>query len=79
MIIHLNENVTDEKAVQLAAAASAIYYKKNGIHVLITGSGQKELPSELEAFTEAHFVMNSDIQLASKDYKNERSSRSAWD
>lgn len=71
MIIHLKENVTDEKAVELAATASAIYYKKNGIHVLITGSGQKELPTELEAFTEAHFVMSSDIQLASKDYKNE--------
>ncbi|MFT7035384.1 MAG: 3-deoxy-7-phosphoheptulonate synthase [Cyclobacteriaceae bacterium] len=71
MIIHLKENIADEKAVLLAAASSAIYYKKNGTHVLITGSGQKELPSELEAFAEAHFVMSSDIQLASKDYKNE--------
>lgn len=71
MIIHLKENVEDEKAIALAKEAAAIYYKKNGAYVLITGSGQKELPEALASYTEAHYVMGSDIQLASKTYRAE--------
>ncbi len=69
MIIHLKENTADDKAIALAEKASAIYYKKENQYVLITGSGQKELHPDLEAYTEAFFPMSSDIQLASKDYR----------
>ena len=71
MIIHLKENVSDDKAAQLAAIASAIYYKKNGINVLITGSSQQVINPELEEYTESHFAMSSDIQLASKNYRSD--------
>ena len=71
MIIHLKENVTDDKAIELAAKASAIYYKKDGFYVLITGSAQKKINPELEPYADAHFAMSSDIQLASKDYRTE--------
>ena len=71
MIIHLKESVSDDKAVELAAQASAIYYKKDGFYVLITASAQKEINPELEPYADAHFAMSSDIQLASKDYRSD--------
>ena len=71
MIIHLKESVSDQLAADLAEKASAIFYKKNNTHVLITGSGQKELPDGLKEHTETYFAMSSDIQLASKDYRSD--------
>ncbi|MEQ6119752.1 bifunctional 3-deoxy-7-phosphoheptulonate synthase/chorismate mutase [Reichenbachiella sp. MALMAid0571] len=71
MIIHLKENISDDKAIELAAKASAIYYKKDGFYVLITGSAQKEINPELEPYADEYFAMSSDIQLASKDYRPE--------
>ncbi|MFY0652984.1 MAG: bifunctional 3-deoxy-7-phosphoheptulonate synthase/chorismate mutase [Cyclobacteriaceae bacterium] len=71
MIIHLKQSVSDVQAAELAASASAIYYKKDGKHVLITGSAVKDLPDGLAEYADVHFAMSSDIQLASKDYRSE--------
>ena len=71
MIIHLKDTVSDSQAADLAQQASALFYKKNGHYILISGSGKKELSSELEPYVDEHFVMSSDIQLASKEYQAE--------
>jgi 3-deoxy-7-phosphoheptulonate synthase len=71
MIIHLKETVNSEEAAQLAERARAEYFSRNGRAVLITSSGMKELPDFLQDASEEHFVMTSDIQLASRTYRSE--------
>ena len=68
MIIQLKKSVSNEQAKQLAAAVNAFHiYNKN--HVLITGSGTKELPALLEGVSDKYWVFPNDMQLASKVYQ----------
>ncbi|MGD1895037.1 MAG: 3-deoxy-7-phosphoheptulonate synthase [Cyclobacteriaceae bacterium] len=71
MIIHLNKSVGFEEATQLAERAKAQYFSRNGQVVLVTSSGVKELPEFLREQTDEHFVMASDIQLASRTYQSQ--------
>ncbi|MEK6476679.1 3-deoxy-7-phosphoheptulonate synthase [Catalinimonas sp. 4WD22] len=71
MIIHLKKNIEEIEAVKLAEQTKAAYYKKNGQYILITSSSDKQLPQALEAVADEYFVMSSDIQLASKQYKKQ--------
>jgi len=73
MIIQLKKSVSSEQAKQLAAAVNAFHiYNEN--HVLITGSGIKELPALLEDVSDKYWVFPNDMQLASKVYQaNKRS------
>ena len=70
MIIHLKNNISEEKAKSLAAANSAVIFKRHDAFVLVTSSKMKELPSSLESVTDSYYVLDSDIQLASRDYKS---------
>ena len=55
MIIQLKKSVSSEQAKQLAAAVNAFHiYNEN--HVLITGSGIKELPDLLEDVSDKYWV-----------------------
>ena len=68
MIIQLKKSVSNEQAKQLAAAVNAFHiYNEN--HVLITGSGTKELPALLEGVSDKYWVFPNDMQLASKVYQ----------
>ena len=68
MIIQLKKSVSNEQAKQLAAAVNAFHiYNEN--HVLITGSGTKELPALLEDVSDKYWVFPNDMQLASKVYQ----------
>ena len=68
MIIQLKKSVSSEQAKQLAAAVNAFHiYNEN--HVLITGSGIKELPTLLEDVSDKYWVFPNDMQLASKVYQ----------
>jgi len=68
MIIQLKKSVSSEQAKQLAAAVNAFHiYNEN--HVLITGSGIKELPALLEDVSDKYWVFPNDMQLASKVYQ----------
>ena len=68
MIIQLKKSVSSEQAKQLAAAVNAFHiYNEN--HVLITGSGTKELPALLEDVSDKYWVFPNDMQLASKVYQ----------
>lgn len=71
MIIHLRNNIDDQKAQEIAAANKAIFYKKDGQYILITASSLRELPAGMEPYVEAFFPMENDMQLASRKYKDE--------
>ena len=68
MIIQLKKSVSSEQAKQLAAAVNA-FHIYNEHHVLITGSGTKELPALLEDVSDKYWVFPNDMQLASKVYQ----------
>jgi 3-deoxy-7-phosphoheptulonate synthase len=68
MIIQLKKSVSSEQAKQLAAAVNA-FHIFNEHHVLITGSGTKELPALLEDVSDKYWVFPNDMQLASKVYQ----------
>lgn len=72
MILHLKDNVSAQEAQQLADKIKAFYVQSEGKSVLITGSGVKEIPAELDGKVEDSWVFANDIQLASKHYRSER-------
>ncbi|MFN8322972.1 MAG: 3-deoxy-7-phosphoheptulonate synthase [Chitinophagales bacterium] len=67
MIIHLNKNVSREKAEQLAASNQSILLE-NEAFILITPSKIKAIGEDLKKYTEEIFVTDSDIQLAGRNY-----------
>jgi len=70
MIIKLLPSVGEAQALALASAHSAFLIQDDG-PALITGSGQKEIPTELQEFVEKYWVFPNDMQLSSKAYKPE--------
>ena len=71
MIINLKENVSEAKAEELAKSAKAFCIFDGSKYVLINSSSQKELQSGLEDFSDEHFVFDTDLQLGSRQYRNE--------
>lgn len=72
MIIHLKNNLTQERIAAIAQQTQSIHSKDStGTDLLITSSKLKALPVELESEVDAVFPMDTDIQLASKAYKQE--------
>jgi len=68
MIIHLKTGVSVEQAAKLAESIKAFHVTYNGTQVLITGSGVKEVPKEIEQHTDQFWVFANDMQLAAKSY-----------
>ena len=74
MIVHLKSNLSPQQIESLAVANQAIRFHDGVRDVLVLPSKVKEVPTNLEAFTEESFYAKSDIQLASKEYNpNKRS------
>jgi len=71
MILHLKENIDAAHAAQLAESIQAFHVISQGKQVLITGSGVKEVPTQVEQFVDQHWVFANDMQLASRGYRNE--------
>ncbi|MFM1874451.1 MAG: 3-deoxy-7-phosphoheptulonate synthase [Bacteroidota bacterium] len=71
MIIELNDNVSEERAHELAKIAKAFCIYDGMRYVLINSSSAKELPTELENSTSRSVVFADDLQLGSRKYKNE--------
>jgi 3-deoxy-7-phosphoheptulonate synthase len=71
MIIRLKTSVTNEQAQQLAATHHAFHITDQGAQTLITSSGVKELPADLEVHTDNFWVFGDDMQLASRVYRKE--------
>lgn len=68
MIIHLKRTVSAEEAAQLAKTIKAFHITSDGINILITGSGVKEVPNEIEHKVDQFWVFANDMQLAAKSY-----------
>ena len=73
MIVELKNDVSIAKANELAIATKSILVE-NEKNVLVTYSKVKELPEELEAYADSFFVTDTDLQLASRQYKKENAS-----
>ena len=71
MIIHLKDNVSKEQAAHWAAHHQAFLIHDGAQHVLITGSGLKEVPADLQDYVSDFWVFHNDNQLASKAYRSE--------
>ncbi|MFT5822490.1 MAG: 3-deoxy-7-phosphoheptulonate synthase [Crocinitomix sp.] len=70
MIIHLKKDIGNEQAAIIAKANNAFLIEEANQYVLISSSGQKEInPQFADAVTET-FVFDTDIQLASRDYRS---------
>lgn len=68
MILHLKNSVDANAASLLAETIKAFHITSNGTHILITGSGMKEVPNEVEKYVDASWVFANDMQLAAKSY-----------
>jgi 3-deoxy-7-phosphoheptulonate synthase len=68
MIIHLKKTINSERAAEIAGSINAFTFEKDGVHVLISGSGMKEVPSSIESDVDQFWVFDNDIQLASRKY-----------
>jgi 3-deoxy-7-phosphoheptulonate synthase len=72
MIIQLKNTISSSEASQLAIDNKAFHIVSDGNNVLITGSGVKEVPANLQDKTDKSWVFAYDIQLASKEYRSEK-------
>lgn len=70
MILHLKNTISKAAASQLAADNEAFHITNNGVEILITSSGVKNVPASLETFVDQSWVFPNDMQLASKEYYN---------
>ena len=71
MIIHLKNNILLENAKEIAKSLKAKIITENSIIILITPSSLKSIPNEFKENIDNYFVMENDIQLASRNYKKE--------
>ena len=72
MILHLKENTTTERAREIADKINAFHVVSNNTNVLISGSGMKTVPTEIESEVDESWAFDNDIQLASKNYQSEK-------
>ena len=70
MIIHLKKGADKERIAELQKSLNAFYIKRNGNDVLITGSGMKQVPDDIQKEVQEFWVFETDVQLASKNYEN---------
>jgi 3-deoxy-7-phosphoheptulonate synthase len=71
MIIHLIEGIDTENAVKLAEQLQATYFFDGSKYVLVTTSALKVVPEFAIPYVANSWVMDSDIQLASKNYNSD--------
>ncbi|MFY0608032.1 MAG: 3-deoxy-7-phosphoheptulonate synthase [Cyclobacteriaceae bacterium] len=74
MIIHLKPETTSEELTSILTQNELIHFKENDQHVIVFSSKVKHVPAELEKYTQAFFVLESDIQLASRSYQKTKHS-----
>jgi 3-deoxy-7-phosphoheptulonate synthase len=71
MIIHLKPNTSEAIATDIANQLQAIVFKEADYFVLVSPFSLKAVPEAMQPLVHASWPMDSDIQLASKNYKNE--------
>lgn len=73
MIIHLPKTIDSTEIQNIATELKAFHIAESDKHVLITGSGFKELPSHIEEKVDDFWVFPNDMQLSSLKYRPKRS------
>jgi 3-deoxy-7-phosphoheptulonate synthase len=71
MVIQLKTHTPDSTAHEIAQQLKASIFKENEKYVLVTPFALRHLPEAIEPHVAASWPMDSDIQLASKNYKHE--------
>lgn len=71
MIIHLKSNTSESIANEIGQQLQAIIFKEADYFVLVSPSALKAVPEAIQPHVQAAWPMDSDIQLASKNYKTE--------
>lgn len=71
MIIELKASVSIDQAKELAQSNKAFHIVDQEKNILITSSGLREVPDALESVTEKFWTFKDDIQLASREYKEQ--------
>ncbi|MEQ8580194.1 MAG: 3-deoxy-7-phosphoheptulonate synthase [Marinoscillum sp.] len=69
MIIHLKGDLASEKIATLAIAHEAIHFRSENRDILVLSSKVTSTPAALAPYADQSFVLDSDIQLASRDYQ----------
>ncbi|MEQ8238551.1 MAG: 3-deoxy-7-phosphoheptulonate synthase [Cyclobacteriaceae bacterium] len=70
MIIHFKSSTAPELINEFSLKHHGIFFKQNDQPIVVTSSKLKVLPSDIENYVDEYFVMDSDIQLASKNYQD---------
>lgn len=70
MVIHLNNSVLEALAHEIAQQLQASIFQENDYFVLVTPSALKAVPEAVRPLVEGAWPMESDIQLASKNYRS---------
>ena len=68
MIIHLPKYISRAYVQGVADHVGALWLEKTDCFVLITNHTVKKLPTELENIALAHWTLNTDMQLSSREY-----------
>lgn len=71
MIVHLKKDLKPDQIQALAANHQAVFFEKDDYYVLIQSAKAKTLDPELAQHTLQYFVLESDIQLASRGYQED--------
>ena len=68
MIIHLQENISVDNARKISSELEGKLIFNNENKLIITSSKMKSIDKKYEDFISEKFILESDIQLSSKDY-----------
>jgi 3-deoxy-7-phosphoheptulonate synthase len=68
MIAHIKKDIPKKDFDQMVADYGAMHFQENGHIVVITSSSEKTLKDQYTKYVEKSFPMDTDIQLASKNY-----------
>lgn len=71
MIVHISKEISPSKLNELSINHKAISYPADDKHVMVLPSSVKELPEDFRQYALASWILPNDIQLASKEYRNE--------
>ena len=70
MIIHLKQGLSGEAIATMARDVEGIHvYSSDGVDLLVTTSKMQEVPAAIQDHVDSSYPMDSDIQLASKNYR----------
>jgi 3-deoxy-7-phosphoheptulonate synthase len=71
MILHLQNNLSDDQIQQLAAAHKAAWFKQFDELVFVLPASVKQVPDSINQYVTGSWATDTDIQLASRTYRNE--------